>query len=97
MNEKKLPALPQSEPVVRDYTVRICDACYELEGEMCHTPGCLFCRCTMGEVGEYLDRLMIRPVVDGERLRLEDHIATECPLLPRPRRAAQAAPCCHLG
>jgi len=48
----------------------ICDDCYELKGEMCHRPECVFCRRTMQEVGEYLDVLLIRPLVNGERLRL---------------------------
>lgn len=52
------------------YCVYICNQCYELEGEMCHNPQCVFCRRTMEEVGEFLDALLIRPVIDGERLRL---------------------------
>lgn len=55
---------------IRKYEINICDECYLLEGEMCHTPECVFCRRTMEEVGEYLDVLCIRPVVDGERLDL---------------------------
>ena len=55
---------------IRTYEIRICDPCYLLEGGMCHTPECVFCRRTMKEVGEYLDALLIRPVVDGERLDL---------------------------
>jgi len=51
-------------------TIQICTQCYELDGEMCHNPGCVFCRCTMGEVAEMLDALQIRPVIDGERERL---------------------------
>jgi hypothetical protein len=54
----------------RPYTVRICDQCMRLEGEMCHNPACVFCRRTMREVGEYLDALLLRPVVDGERMPL---------------------------
>lgn len=56
-----------------DYICRgivICKACYELEGEMCHDAKCIFCRRTMKEVAEILEKLLIRPVVDGERLRL---------------------------
>ena len=51
-------------------TILICQDCYELKGEMCHNPECVFCRRTMEEVGEYLDVLLIRPVVEGERLSL---------------------------
>ena len=56
--------------MTKPYTINICNQCYELEGEMCHEPECVFCRRTMEEVGEALDLLLIRPVVDGERLRL---------------------------
>lgn len=51
-------------------TIQICNDCYELKGEMCHTAECIFCRCTMKEVGEYLDILLIRPVIDGKREKL---------------------------
>jgi hypothetical protein len=54
----------------KPHTIRICDACLRLEGDMCHEPSCVFCRRTMAEVGEYLDTLLIRPVIDGERLPL---------------------------
>lgn len=59
----------EDEPT-REYTIRICDDCYALKGEMCHEPECVFCRRTMAEVGEMLDALLIRPLVDGERLDL---------------------------
>jgi hypothetical protein len=52
----------------RDYTIRVCDECIRLEGQMCHEPECVFCRRTMAEVGDALDMLLIRPVVGGERL-----------------------------
>jgi hypothetical protein len=55
---------------VRPFTVYICNDCYALNGEMCHEPDCAFCRRTMTEVGEALDMLLIRPVVDGERYDL---------------------------
>jgi hypothetical protein len=61
---------PPSTPGYRNYSIRICDQCYRLEGEMCHNPKCVFCRRTMQEVGEMLDALLIRPVVGGERLDL---------------------------
>lgn len=50
--------------------IRICRQCYELEGDMCHNPSCVFCRRSMSEVGDMLDVLMIRPVIDGKRERL---------------------------
>lgn len=52
----------------REFKVRICDQCYRLEGQMCHNPECVFCRRTIGEVGDALEMLLIRPVVDGEAL-----------------------------
>lgn len=55
---------------IKVYKINICDDCYNLQGEMCHTPECVFCRRTISEIGEYLDILLIRPVIDGERLRL---------------------------
>lgn len=53
---------------VRPYTIDICDDCVRLKGDSCHNPRCIFCRWTMDEVGQYLDALLIRPIVDGERL-----------------------------
>jgi hypothetical protein len=51
-------------------TIQMCKDCYELKGEMCSTPECVFCWHSMAEVAEILNVLLIRPVVDGERLRL---------------------------
>ena len=59
----------QTEVRYIERTVKICRQCYDLEGTMCHNSECVFCRRTMAEVAEYLDVLLIRPVVDGERLR----------------------------
>jgi hypothetical protein len=39
-----------------------------LVGKMCRTPECIFCFKTMDEVAEILDALLIRPIVNGERL-----------------------------
>lgn len=50
--------------------IYICEDCYELKGDMCHTPECNFCRKTMDEVGNILNATLIRPVIDGKRLRL---------------------------
>lgn len=62
----------ESDPVDGMITreIRICADCYELIGHMCHTPGCVFCRRTISEVGDMLDALQIRPVIDGVRYRL---------------------------
>jgi len=62
---------------VNYYAVRICDDCMALKGEMCHEPGCAFCRRTMEEVGEYLDAMLIRPIVDGERIDLSASVLVE--------------------
>lgn len=59
---------PSSDPQTHRYVIRICDQCYALDGEMCHNPECIFCRRTMGEVRAMLDALLIRPIVDGQRL-----------------------------
>ena len=56
---------------MKRYTVDICDPCYRLEGSECHTPGCIFFLCGMDEVGIFLNRALIRPVVDGERINLQ--------------------------
>lgn len=76
------PARAASAPASREHVIRICEDCYNLAGEMCHTPECVFCRRTMDEVGEALDLLLIRPVIDGERLDLNppDHAFTPAQL-----------------
>jgi hypothetical protein len=56
---------------VRRYTVDICDPCRNLEGEMCNTPGCIFCWCGMDEVKQFMNRALIAPVIDGERFILQ--------------------------
>jgi hypothetical protein len=48
------------ETEVRDYTIRICDACMRLDGAMCHNPSCVFCRLTMSEVRAALKMLTLR-------------------------------------
>lgn len=63
-------ALEEDVKNTRTHSVRICNDCYELRGAMCHNSACIFCRWTMAEVAEYLDKLLIRPVIDGERFRL---------------------------
>lgn len=66
-----------SENPIRKFEVSICDKCVKLEGKMCHTPECVFIRCTMDEVRAYLDRLMIRPIADGEFVYEDGHAANE--------------------
>lgn len=53
---------------MKRFTIQICDDCLDLKGQMCHCAECAFCRLTMSEVGDLLNTLLIRPVVDGERL-----------------------------
>lgn len=55
---------------ITEVGIRICEDCLRLKGEMCHNAECVFCRRTMAEVGEYLDALLIAPLVDGERIWL---------------------------
>lgn len=52
---------------LRNFEIRICDGCIKMAGRMCHTAGCVFFLCDMEEVGQYLDRLLIRPVINGKR------------------------------
>lgn len=53
------------DPVVREYRVSICDPCMKLDGQECHTPGCIFFLCSMPEVRNYLSRMLLR-VAFGE-------------------------------
>jgi len=59
---------PDGKPRVLRYVISICQPCIELLGQECHTPGCVFWLCSMREVSEYLNRLQIRPIVDGEQI-----------------------------
>ena len=62
---------PISEPSTHDYIVSICDQCINLEGSECHTPGCRFFLKSTDEIGELLNVLLIRPIVDGERFDVD--------------------------
>jgi len=53
---------------IRCYSVDICDACVNLEPSECHTPGCIFFLCTMDEVSAFLNRAMIRPIINGKQI-----------------------------
>jgi hypothetical protein len=66
---------------VRMYSVSICDACIRLDGEECHTAACIFFLRGMDEVREYLNRMLIRPIVGGEPVFTSEEIfamAMEC-------------------
>lgn len=62
---------------IRRYEIDICDGCIDLQGEMCHTPGCIFIRQTTEEIKEFLDRTAILPFIDGVPL-WDAQIAKEC-------------------
>lgn len=51
----------------KTYRIKVCVDCLNLKGEQCCDPGCVFIRYTMREVREFLDMLMIAPVIDGQR------------------------------
>jgi hypothetical protein len=60
--------------MLKEYTVNICDACYELQGEECHTPNCVFYLCDLCDpktVRHMLNILLIRPIVDGESIKAQ--------------------------
>jgi len=59
---------------INKFEITICEDCYNLKGEMCHNPECVFIRCTMSEVSRYLDLLLIRPIIDGEQLDFRNEI-----------------------
>lgn len=62
----------RNDPPTRRFTIRICDDCFNLKGQMCSTPDCLFCWRFIAEIGSLLDALLIRPVIDGERLTADE-------------------------
>lgn len=57
---------------LKEYTVMICDACYNLEGQECHTPDCIFYLRSMYEAKAALDMMLIRPIVDGESIKAQE-------------------------
>ena len=57
---------------VRQYVVSICDGCISLQGQMCHTPECAFCRKTTSEIADLLEACQLRYVVDGEIIDLHE-------------------------
>lgn len=68
------PAQEEQGIQLQDYPVTICNACIHLQGNMCHTPGCAFIRCTMEEVKEFLNQTQICPLVNGEKIYTVDPI-----------------------
>lgn len=58
------------EPLIHTVEFQVCDACVQMQGEECHTPGCVFCFRSVAEARHILDVTLICPIVDGERLIL---------------------------
>lgn len=56
----------ETDFATQDFLVTICEPCLALDGEMCHTPGCILIRHKMEEVKELLDVMQIRMEIDGE-------------------------------
>lgn len=67
MNKQYEIDLSDDIKVCREYKITICNDCINLKGKMCNNPCCVFIRRTMDEVKEYLDMLLIAPVIDGKR------------------------------
>lgn len=66
-------AQPQGvEPRIRTATIRICQPCVDLVGEECHTPECVFCFHSVTEAKWLMDKMLIAPIIDGERFVLVD-------------------------
>lgn len=65
-------SLPEVDTRIRTATVRICQACVDLKGEECHTPECVFCFRSVTEAKWLMDKMMIAPIIDGERFVLVD-------------------------
>lgn len=72
--------------MINQITIRVCQDCIELKGQECHEPECVFCFRGMEEVRVLLDKVLICPIVDGERLILwgatiptaTSHLELEC-------------------
>jgi hypothetical protein len=69
-------AQPEADPVdgprIRTATIRICQPCLDLEGQECHTPECVFCFRSVTEAKWLMDKMLIAPIIDGERFVLVD-------------------------
>ena len=63
---------------INKFEINICEDCYQLKGEMCHNPECVFIRRTMEEVSAYLDMLLIRPIIDGEQIDFRETTCKNC-------------------
>lgn len=73
------------EPKVHDCIVRICQDCIDLRGQECHVPECVFCFKGMDEAKWLLDKMMICPIIDGERyILVGDAVEAEALVSPYP-------------
>lgn len=59
------------ESQLKSYEIDICNQCIALEGEMCHSPGCVFCHQTVSEIKRILDICQIRMQI-GDELHIAD-------------------------
>lgn len=55
------------EPIVHTVEFQVCDPCVRLEGEECHTPGCVFCFRSTEVPRRVLNDTLICPIINGER------------------------------
>ena len=53
---------------LRRFEVDICEGCINGMGEMCDSPGCRFFLHTTAEIREFLNVLLIRPIIDGKQM-----------------------------
>lgn len=79
---KRTTNSPEAQPQgvdtrIRTATIRICQACVDLAGEECHTPECVFCFRSVTEAKWLMDKMMIAPIIDGERFVLVDDERSE--------------------
>ena len=65
------------KPRIRTATIIICQSCLDLVGEECHTPECVFCLRSVAEAKWLMDKMLIAPIVDGERFILVDDETNE--------------------
>ena len=79
------------KPIVHDVTVRVCQGCIDLEGEMCSTPECVFCFRGTDEAKWLLDKMLICPIIDGERYVLAGNAVEDEQRPSLPTSAARAA------
>lgn len=70
----------RNSPHIRTATARICQPCIDLEGEECHTPECVFCFRSVTEAKWLMDKMLIAPIINGERFVLvDDDLGTTTP------------------